>query len=74
VAALVRRPGGHDAGLALGRRAEHREQLLLQQREADRPTGLDGPVVLDQVAKALSPSSPSGMCSEIGSRAYLCTS
>src|SRR5580700_11110196 len=44
-------PHGHHAGLALGQRAEHAVQLLLQQREADRLTGLDGRGVLDQVAE-----------------------
>src|SRR5215472_969648 len=38
------------AGLALGQRAEHRVQLLLQ-READRLAGLDCLGVLDQVAE-----------------------
>ena len=42
---------GHQAGLAFGQGAEHRVQLLLQQREADRLTGLDRLRILDQVTE-----------------------
>ena len=44
-------PHRHDAGLALGQGAEHLVQLLLQQGEADRLTGLDRLRILDQVAE-----------------------
>ena len=62
-------PHGHHPGLALREGAEDRVELLLQQGEAGRLAGLDGLGVLDQVAELAVPSSPSGVCSEIGSRA-----
>src|SRR5258705_4388524 len=44
-------PHGHHAGLAFGQGAEHRVQLLVQQRGAGRLGGLDGLGVLDEVAE-----------------------
>jgi hypothetical protein len=44
-------PHRDHAGLTFGERAEDGLQLLLQQDETDRLTGLDGLGVLDQVAE-----------------------
>lgn len=45
-------------------------ELLLKQREGDGLGGGYGICIFDKVANSESPSSPSGVCSEIGSRPY----
>src|SRR5438067_1437735 len=61
-------------GLPFGQGVQHRVQLLLQQRELTASPGWIASESSIRSPNSLSPSSPSGVCSEIGSRPYFCTS
>ena len=63
-----------DASLTRRQRFKHLLELLLQQREGDGIGRCDGVGVSIRSPNSESPSSPSGVCREIGSRPYFCTS